>query len=69
MSESTICTAAKASVAATLSQGQSSTIADVSVSNANLADAQAIIAEEENRTARKSGRRPLFRSINISEVI
>lgn len=68
MSDSTICTAAKTSVAATLAQGQSSSIGEVSLTNANLADAQAIIESEENRTARKSGRRPLFRSLNLSEV-
>lgn len=68
MSDSTICTAAKASVAATLAQGQSSTIGDMSITNANLRDAQSIIAEEENKTARKSGRRPLFRSLDLSGV-
>ena len=60
--------AARASVESTLAEGQSLTQGDMSVAKAPLRDAHAILVEEEARAGRRSGRRPLFRGINISGV-
>jgi hypothetical protein len=59
---------AEASVNAVLDGGQSVTQGDMSVSKAALRDAHAILKDEQDRTAQRSGRRPLFRGINLSGV-
>ena len=67
MSEN-IKTKAEASIESILDGGQSITQGDMQVSRASLRDAHAIVKEEEDRLARTSGRRPLFRGINISGI-
>ena len=68
MPDETIKEKAEASVEAVLDEGQSVTQGDMSVSRANLRDAHAILTMEDDRTARRTGRRPLFRNIDISGV-
>ena len=67
MSEN-IKTKAEASIESILEGGQSITQGDMQVSRASLRDAHAIVKDEEDRLARTSGRRPLFRGINISGI-
>lgn len=64
----TIKDAAKESVDKTLESGQTVTQGDMSVTRANLATAHKILKDEDDRKARRSGRRPLFRSFNLSGV-
>ncbi len=68
MTEKDIRTKAQESVEATLEGGQSVSQGDMSVSKASLKSAHDIMVEEDDRAARRSGRRPLFRGINISGV-
>jgi hypothetical protein len=68
MAETTIAEKAQASVETTLSGGQSATVDGMSQTQASLRDAHAIMVSEEQRLAGKSGRRPLFRGINLSGV-
>ncbi len=68
MSEKSLQELAEESVESTLSAGQSISQGDMSVSKANLAQAHEIMTQEEDRAARKSGRRPFLRNIDISRV-
>jgi hypothetical protein len=61
-------TKAAQSVEATLEGGQSVSQGDMQVSKASLKDAHAIMVHEDVRTAGRTGRRPLFRGINMSGV-
>jgi len=51
-----------------LDVGQTMSDGTMSASLANLRDAHAVLTDEQNKTARKSGRRPLFRALNLSGV-
>lgn len=68
MSEDTVRDKAKASVEAVLEGGQSVQQGDLQVSKASLAAAHDIQVQEESREAQRSGRRPLFRNFNLSEM-
>ena len=68
MSEESIKDQAEDSIGETLSSGQSVSQGDMSVNRAPLRDALNILREEENRAARKKGRRPLFRGINLGGI-
>ena len=68
MSEESIKDQAEDSIGETLSSGQSVSQGDMSVNRAPLRDALNILREEENRAARKKGRRPLFRGINMGGI-
>jgi len=59
---------AQGSVEDTLANGQSVSVENMSKSNASLREAHAIMVHEDDRAARKTGRRPLFRGINLSGV-
>lgn len=59
---------AKDSVESTLTSGQAITQGDMSVAKPNLAQSYDVMRQEENRKAATSGRRPLFRNFNISEM-
>jgi hypothetical protein len=61
-------TKAKESIESTLEGGQSISQGDMSVSKASLRDAHAVLVEEDTRRAARSGRRPMFRGINMSGV-
>lgn len=66
MSDTTLKTKAQTAIERTLDGGQSITQGDMQVSQASLASAHAVLVHEEQRLAKKSGRRPLFRGINLS---
>ena len=66
--ESAIETAAAAAVESVLTGGQSVTQGDMSVSKASLRDAHAVLMHEEQRQSRKTGRRPLFRGMNLGGI-
>jgi hypothetical protein len=68
MPESDLETKAKDAIESILEGGQSVTQGDLQVSKASLAATHAILVHEEQRQASKSGRRPLFRGINISGI-
>lgn len=68
MSDKSIQDHAEDSIGETLSSGQSVSQGDMSVNRAPLRDALNILREEENRAARKKGRRPLFRGINMGGI-
>ena len=66
MADETIKEIAEQSVKDTLEAGQSIQQGDMNTSRASLKDAHAVAIDEEGRSARKTGRRPLFRNLNIS---
>ena len=66
--DKTIQEQAQESVESTLASGQSVSVDGMSVSKASLKDAHSIMVHEDDRQARRSGRRPLFRGLNISGV-
>jgi hypothetical protein len=68
MTDESVRDAAEVAVEKILEQGQSISQGDMQVSRASLRDAHAIMRDEDDRTAQKSGRRPLFRNLNISTV-
>lgn len=69
MSESsTTATAAVTAVEDILANGQSSTIGDISVSKTAVSAAYDILKQERDESARKDGRRPLFRGFNLSTM-
>jgi len=59
---------AESAVNKVLDVGQTMSDGTMSASLANLRDAHAVLTDEQNRAARKRGRRPLFRGINLSGV-
>lgn len=63
---STTATVASAAVDSALSKGQSSSIGDISHSKTPASSAYSILEKERDRAAQVSGRRPLFRGINLS---
>jgi len=68
MADETISDKAKTAVEKTLDSGQSFTLGDMSVSQPAVAASHDVYKDELDRAARKSGRRPLFRGINLSGV-
>ena len=60
--------AAEAAAEQILKGGQSVSQGDMSVAQAPLPAIKAIIDHEEDKAARKTGLRPLFRNINIGGV-
>jgi hypothetical protein len=68
MAEETIAEIAAEAVEATLGEGQSVAMDGMSKTRANLRDAYEVMTAEASRTAARTGRRPLFRSINLSVV-
>jgi hypothetical protein len=66
--EKTIEQSASEGIADILAFGQSVSQSDMQVSRASLRDSYSILTHEANRQARRAGRRPLFRSLNISGV-
>lgn len=63
--ESTTATAAAAAVSDSLANGQAETIGDISKSKTPATAAYDILQKEREDAARKAGRRPLFRGINL----
>ena len=68
MPETTVKEQAEQAVKDVLSGAQSSTMGDMSASQASLKVAHNISVFEDDRTARRTGRRPLFRGINLAGV-
>ena len=60
--------AAEAAAEQILKGGQSVSQGDMSVSQAPLSVVKAILDHEEDKAARKTGLRPLFRNINLGGV-
>lgn len=61
-------TKAAESIESTLEGGESVSQGEMSVRKASIRDAHAVMVYEEERSSRRSGRRPLFRGINLSGV-
>jgi hypothetical protein len=68
MSNEDIASKAKESVEQTLQSGERVQQGDMSVSRVPLRDAHSILEREDDRQARRKGRRPLFRGLNLSGV-
>jgi len=56
---------AKESINEAFESGQSVSVEGMSRSAVSVKDAHQILVHEESRTAAKTGRRPLFRGINL----
>ena len=65
---STTATAAATAVADVLANGQSQTIGEISITKAQASAAYDILQKEREDSARKAGRRPLFRGFNLSTI-
>lgn len=59
---------ASAAVESALTEGQSSSIGDISHSKTPASSAYSILEKERDRAAQLSGRRPLFRGFNLSRM-
>jgi hypothetical protein len=66
MPDDTTADKAQASLDAALSQGVSISEGNLSVTRASVRDALAVLDREEDKTATRAGRRPLFRGFNLS---
>jgi hypothetical protein len=68
MSDQTIREAADSAASDILENGQYVMQGDMQVTRASLRDVHGVLTHEDNRAARKAGRRPLMRAVNLSAV-
>ena len=69
MGEKTVQQQAADAIKDVLDSGESVTAGAISVRKASLKDAYAVMTAEDNRLARRAGRRPLFRAVDMSGVV